>query len=309
MPITTEERPPRVSEFPTYQTKSEYPRGTPSATIYFDGLSCFCFDGSSRCVVGINNTDPSHTLRFAVWKCPRPDHNGDNKATCHEIHLSLPEHYREVEIRVNKPVESGVYVYAPPPGSPGINDRYSYVEYYPDLEGPKFHDKGLTKIASALWPRFYINNGLFSAYKLTKSRFALKRGNSQQEIGSLALALAADIFLSATGWIEFIVDGRRLGNCVLRYPNQYEIAITNSGAGCRYNLAPEGVRNDFQLHYQALSVPTNERIEIVTTQNSGNWGPAKLGSCVDRGHTNADATERCDPTPCMGTGCGRTRRL
>ena len=302
----------------TYETKPEFPVGGPSATIYFHGLLCLCFDGHTGCEVGVNTQTPSHRLRFEVWKKGSP---------CAQIPASLPMGFElpaghhKMNISVNNPVEAvdGVYVYAPASESSAGDGaykadrgRYSYVKYCVDLEGPDFHDKKLIKKPEALWPRFYINNGLFYTHQVTKSRCGLDRGGVLRELapGNLGLSLAADIFLGSGGSIDFVIDDEKESLLTLRIASgeKYEIAITNSCASeteCGHPAASlvSTVPNDFYLYYKALDVADEEQFDLVNIANSGDRSRIQLGACI------SSATPVSDPAPCMSTGYGKSTHL
>ena len=287
---------------PFYSMRTEYPSLKPSATIYFDGIMAMCFDGDRECTVGVNNKATTHKLRFGVWR------NQD----CRQISDGIPPHAREIEINVKKPAQSGVQVYAPPSGfSPG-NDRHSFVDYCLDLEGPEFHGAPLTKKADVLWPRFHINNGLFSTYKLTKSQFAIKRANQSRDIGSVGLGITADIFLAPGGAIEFLVAGEETPFLTLPKIKRetYEIAITNNCFDCDYDVASDDPtkRSDFHLHYEAIDLAPDERFELVNTcPDLPKCPPVTLGSCI--GPSLRRHILQCDTAPCCVAIFGRTGTL
>ena len=287
---------------PTYKTRADFPSGTPTATIYFNGLLCVFFDGEKECTVAVNKA-PLHALQFGIWK----------KGTCEKITVDLKQEINEInEMRIDviNPVKSGVHVYAPESGSTAgaDQDRYSYVKYCLDLEGPKFHNSPVEKKTEMMWPRFYINNGLFSAYRLSESRFALKKGNGQNEIGVIGLALAADIFLNEGGSINFLADGATdpVVSLPLMSDDSYEIAITNSCSTHVYDPVSNDRtrRNDFYLHYRVVDVKPEEQFELVNIDVRGSTGATKLGGCVAR-----DDHPVSDPSPCQHLGFGLTPRL
>jgi hypothetical protein len=291
---------------PAYETKNVYAGGNsgrkPSATIYFDGLLCLCFDGNKECTVGVNTHKPSHVLNFGIWR----------KSDCRQIEIAIPEGRQEIEINVINPVDDGVYVYDPALGTPPIEHRDSYVEYCLDMEGPKVHGKPLEKNPDALWPRFRINNGLFCAYKTSLSQFRFERGGIRvRDLGPIALALAADIFLSPGGSIEFLMDGSSILARPLTDGDEYEIAITNlcTGRGCGADPADAGILpsigNDFHLYYDAVVVPPGEQLDLVNIAPAGSSGPTPLGRCISEGPRGPFG----EHTPCMSVTLGQTARL
>ena len=287
-----------VDPFPTYKTKSDYPSGTPAATVYFSGLLCVFFNGDEECTVAVNKA-PSHILQLGIWK----------KGRCDKIGFEFKESFQEIKINVTDPVEKGVFVYAPPTGSTATSDRhrYSYVEYSLDMESPRLHNSLLIKKTENLWPRFYLNNGLFSAYKLSESRFAMQRAKEVQQIGAIGLALAADIFVNDGGSIEFIVDNTTpLLSLPWTIGDEYEIAITNSCTGKVFDPRSRDpkLRNDFHHYYEVLDVLPAHQFQLVNVDVHGESGPIKLGECVVR-----DDHPVSDPSPCQHLGFGKTPNL
>lgn len=299
MALDNDSQQAELTKFPTYIPKATYPTETPTASIFFDGLLYLCFDGSTKCTVGVNNKNPLHTLRLQIRE----------KASGQKIDIELPDRYGELEIKVNDPIEHGAYVYAPPRGSTPINNRCSFVDYYPDLESPKFHDTVLTKTPSALWPRFYIGSALFSGLHLSPYQYALKVGNGRKALGGLATGLVADIFLRSGGSIEFIVDGKRLTAPVLRPPNQYEIGLTNSGPGCGRASLPAGRVSDFYMHYETVSVPTTEQLDLIALGYTGPQTLIQLGTLLTAIDSDSEPYDLCQPYPCMGVCYGRTQKF
>ena len=295
---------------PTYKTKAAYPNMTPSVTIYFDGLLCVCFDGETLCTVGVNNQSPLHKLNFGIW----------NASGCERLYpapnppADAPPPPKEIWINVINPVpsESGVHVYDPAPGTPPVADRYSYVDYCLDLEGPKLHNSPVPKQFEHLWPRFYIDNGLVCAYKLSQCNFALKMKNGQHEIGQIALGAVADIFLQPEGSIEFRADGETTPFFTLgpwRDGDSYEIAITNSCVDCAHNPAStvKTERNDFYLHYLTVKVAEDEQFELVAEPPYGSSEAVKLGQCIKA--IDDDDHHISPSAPCQWLGYGQTLTL
>ena len=288
---------------PTYKTKRDYPKHpdgspiTPTATIYLNGLLCVCFDGSEECTVAVNQAE-LHIPRFGIW----------NKLDCGEIPLKLKAQIQDMRITVSDPVESGVYVYNPPAGVTPGHERYGYVQYSLDMEGPDLHNKAITHRPEKLTPRFRINNGLFCAYKLSQSRFALRQGNSNLIKGHIGLGLAADLFVKEGGSIQFFVNGATTPDLSLPCSSgaAYEIAITNSCTADVYDATSTDPmkRNDFYLYYQVVDVGTEAQFELVNIEPHGTKDRTVLGDCVDKGQNPVS-----DPSPCQHLGFGRTSKF
>ena len=190
---TQQETEPEVDY--TYVKQLNYPSKPPAATIYFNGLLCVCFDHTNGCTVAMNNK-ASHKVGIQISK----------GASCDRITFS--EKFHTLRIKATNPVpeHKGVYVYAPNSVSSEALalERYSYVDYTLDMEGSEMHNKRLTKVDENLWPRIHMTDGLFSAYKLSKSKFVLNSDKTGEHTKgkSIGLALAADLFLDG-GNIEF----------------------------------------------------------------------------------------------------------
>jgi hypothetical protein len=180
------------------------------------------------------------------------------------------------------------------------------------MEGPDFHDKKLTKKPDMLWPRFYINNGLFYTHQVTKSKFGVHRGGVLRPLvpGNVGLSLAADIFIAPGGSIDFVIDDEKTPFLTLpvRGGEKYEIAITNSCASATEcgHPAPSPIStipNDFHLYYKVVKVEAGEKFDLVNIDSSGDTSPIKLGACI------GSETPVSDPAPCMSTGYGKSKNL
>lgn len=293
----------------TYKTTRVYPAKPPSVTIFFHGLLCFCFDGSKVCEVGVNTESPLHRLEVEAWK-KVPDPDPTKPHGCEIVGIGLEAGFRSLDINVWHPDSdaSGVCVYE---GSSSRSiPRHSYVEYCLDLE--KYYDKPLIKEPGALQPRLYINHGIFSAYRVSKSRFALYNddGTVAHGLENVAFVLAADIFLEPDkGYVEFVVDGKTTLDTVLTHGSEYEIAITNScasAAGCHFDpdsSKPEE-RNDFYVYYKAINLRPDEKpFELVNIESAGSPTPSGMGHCCMSRHTFSD------PAPCLPIGFGRSSNI
>ena len=292
--------------FPTYKTKSTYPGGPPAATIYFDGIMLYCFDGDRGCTVAVNNRLPDHALDLGVSKKGEADRRISG----------VPDNASDIRIVVENPVEEGVYVYAPSPSyyTPD-GKRCSFVEYALDLEGPVFHDDILPKIPDALSPRFHINSGLFFGYKLSTMLFDARRGNGQHQIGKIALALGADIFVKtssgAKGSIKFYADDDRtpfFETGTIEEGDRYEIKITNTTGGCEQHVEHVNAAEptDFRLNYEALDIETSDRFSLFDAADPA-YPLITLGEFIK---TKMGMEHNlCDSHPCTGGICGRTRQF
>lgn len=280
----------------TYSEEFSYPSVEPTATIYMDGLLALCFKGEQRCTVAVNKQS-THIPEFKIFKWASGE--------CEEI-LNLSDNYQRVEINVNKASVRAVKVYTGPsrmPSStpPPFDERHNFVENCVDLEGERGHKQPVKNKVSTLWPRFYINDGLFCTYKRSSGKFDLQKpsGSVVKALDEVALAIAADIFLKAGEFIEVTVDGMPLRPPVkLDFGARYEIGITND---CRTSLG----KSDFYLHYKALDVSGLSATEFHLEHRGdpvGSPDPTPLGRCV-RKPAMGPASDR---TPCMAIVFGDT---
>jgi hypothetical protein len=285
---------------PTYKTVSEYPAGKTAATIYFHGLLGVCFDGSDKCIVGANNKASPHQVKIQIKEV----------GSCTSPSKSLPASFDKIEIRVTKPSQEGVWVYAPTPEPDPVDGRYSYVYYGIDLESPAMHNRKLRKVPGALSPGFHITNGLFYTCKISQSKFAMKKGASEGPVKKVGLVLAADIYLEADGKIEFFCDDD--STACLSLPEEkgkrYEIAITNScesGSTAKPDFSLMSP-TDFQQNYLVIDgtdVTSTDQFDLTIKENSGIKGAIKFGSC------NFGDIVFSDPAPCLPVTFGRSRDL
>ena len=273
----------------TYKKAFNPPTVEPTATIYIDGLLALCFNGKQRCTVAAN-IQPDHDLVFEIYK-----YDSSKKPPCNEIFKLLPTStYQRVEIKVKKsdPTKNEVKVYS---GS-AIGDRDDFVKNCVDLEGARGHTKRIKNKLSTLWPRFYIDDGLFYAYKLSTDDFNLKPDVSPPASVSLkkvALAIAADIFLEPGDTIEIMVDGKAVKS--LDSGSQYQIGITNV-------CSSSTTTSDFNKHYQSLDVSVLHPAKEYTLDNLtglGTIGRTQLGPCIGGGLFS-------DRVPCMAVVFGQT---
>jgi len=276
----------------TYTKAFKSPTVNPTASIYIDGLLALCFKGSQKCTVAANKQS-DHDLVFEIHTY---DSTKPPRKRCTEIFRLPPtSSYKRLEIKVKKlsPRTNEVKVYTGPAVS---DDRDDFVKNCVDLEGARGHTKRIKNKVSTLWPRFYIDDGLFYAYKLSTDDFNLKPDVSPPPpipLNKVALAIAADIFLHSGDTIEIIVDGKTVMS--LASGSQYQIGITNV---CSSSTAA----SDFNKHYQVLDVSVLDPAKEYTLENTtglGTIGRTQLGPCIGGGVFS-------DRVPCMAVVFGQT---
>ena len=280
----------------TYETKNTHPGTLPCATIYLGGLLCLSFDHANRCTVGVNNAvGNGHVWKFSVVEQTT---NG-----CIPVlkQVNTPN-LNEIHIDVKGGTTRGTYVYNGDPASiTSTEKRFNLESSWIDLEGPRGHNQPIENNTSALWPRFYINDGLFCASKLSTQTFALKDSNPRPHIkplGNIALGIVADIFLEENrrSTIEVKLPDQTVS---LDCRKRYEINITND---CENSYAGP-VETDFHLHYNAFSHAFGSRGKMKTADQfhlvsqNGNGIAAQAIGYPD------SATDRA---PCMGIVLGQT---
>ena len=275
----------------TYVTTTTYP-AQPTATIYIEGLFGLCFKGQQRCTVGLNKqATHSPVFKFYKWTPSSPP-----KETDCELLLDLPLDVQRVAIHVKKngTRKNAVQVYDgnSPSSSP---DRYSFVDHCVDIEGPRGHNQRIKNKALSLWPRFYIDDGLFCAYKLSTADFDFKdtSGAVKVPLNKLALAIAADLFLETGESIEITADGRTVKTVTIQAGSFYEIGITN--------LCGDTELIDFDMHYAVLDVPSLSPYTLASKiSGAGSTTRTILGHCIN---SDSDASDRA---PCMAVVFGET---
>ena len=288
----------------TYQTKNTHPGTLPSATIYMGGLLCLSFDQANRCTVGVNNlVGGGHTWKFSVvdQETGKPIlvRNQGKLQDLHEIHIDVKGDTRR-----------GVYVYNGKGrvSLPTRNEhRFNLESSWIDLEGPRGHNKPVENNTNTLWPRFYINHGLFCASKLSTGSFAFrdsKRTPVIKPLGKVALEVVADIFLDSSNprsEIEVKLPDQTVS---LDNTKRYQIYITNDCG----SLAP--VQTDFPLHYKAFSgafdgspgkMNAEDKFQMVH-DNASAKGEAE--SIVAQAGDDYD--DLTDKAPCMTIALGQT---
>ena len=287
----------------TYETKNTHPGTLPSATIYMGGLLCLSFDQANRCTVGVNNlVGNGHTWKFSI--VDRESKSGKPILVCKQ-----GDPLSEIHIDVTGDIRRGVYVYN---GNrkvslPTSNEqRFNLESSWVDLEGPRGHNQHVENNTKTLWPRFYINHGLFCASKLSTATYALKNNKSRpivKPLGKIALEVVADIFLDPRSKIEVKLPDQTVS---LDNTKRYQIYITNdcdSGS-----LAP--VHTDFHLHYKAFSsafdgsskkMHAEDKFQLV--QNTASAKGETESILPQAGDDYDDLT---DKAPCMTIALGQT---
>ena len=300
----------RRVEMITYKTKDTHPGTLPWATIYLDGLLCLGFDQAKRCTVAVNNmTGKEHTWKFVIEELDQKTGVPGKRI----VDLKQGDTLSEVHIDVTGGTTLGAYVFngSSPVSIPAIKaQRFNLEGSWIDLESRRAHGKHIENDANTLWPRFYINDGLFCASKLSSQSFALMDSNPTPHVrplGPIALGAVADIFLdrSPDSKIEVRLSGRTV---TLDRTKRHQIYISN-GCGSDYvsdhaRASYEPVHSDFHLHYQAFSgaVKPEDRFHLVT--ESAKVTAASAVAQSGRGYTIKAAQN--DKAPCMLTALGQT---
>ena len=285
----------------TYQTNNTHPGTLPSATIYMGGLLCLSFDQANRCTVGVNNlVGNGHTWKFSIVD---PESESDKPILLCKQGTPLDE----IHIGVTGDTRRGVYVYNGDSkvSIPSNEQRFNLESSWVDLEGPRGHNEPVENNTNTLWPRFYINDGLFCASKLSTATYALKDSKSTpliKQLGKIALEVVADIFLDTS---------KRGSKIEVKLPNQtisldnkkrYQIYITNdcdSGP-----LAP--VHTDFHLHYNAFSGAFDGSKAQNKFQLVQNTASAKGETESVLAQAGDDYDDLTDKAPCMTIALGQT---
>lgn len=286
----------------TYQTKKTHPGTLPSATIYLGGLLCFCFDNTEKCTVAVNNlVGNQHTWKFSIKELDQKAGKLTPILACKQ---GDPGNWSEIHITVKSHNRRGVHVYNGGPVSiPHIKEqRFNLESHWVDLEGPRGHNRKIENDKNTLWPRFYINDALFCASKLSTATFDLKNSKPTpltKPLGQITLSVVADIFLDTSSHIEVqLASGKILP---LDNTKRYEIYIAND---CNYALvAPD--ESDFHLHYNAFAGAFNgdrgklkpeDRFHLVCN-----------ASAKGKGESNLAYDPLTDRAPCMATVLGQTK--
>ncbi|HKR11388.1 MAG TPA: hypothetical protein VJT15_04985 [Pyrinomonadaceae bacterium] len=290
----------------TYETKSTHPGTLPNATIYMGGLLCLSFDGARKCTVGVNQVGGGHTWKFWIVEQGADERFLDLK------HANV----REIHIDVTGGAMGGSYVFNGDRISLGTNKRrFNLESSWIDLEGSRGHDQPIENNPNTLWPRFYINEGLFCASKLSTRLFTLRNSKPTpviKQLGPVALEMVADVFLDTS-------DPRRKIEIKLSYDTarktmsldknkRYQIYILNDcdSVGPYYF-------DDFPLHYKSFSnafdrcpgkLKVDDQFHLVANNASVKSEPesllAQTGDAID---------SASDRAPCMGIALGQTKEF
>ena len=291
----------------TYKTKGTHPGTLPSATIYMGGLLCLSFDQDNKCTVAVNDlVGNEHTWRFSIWS---QETNVVSQQINNPIEFKqgdFPKHSK-IYIDVQGGTTGGAYVYNGI-GSVSIppNDekRFNLEKYWIDLEGPRGHNRKIENDANTLWPRFYINNALFCASKLSTDLFVLSNTTVTKMLGPIALGVVADIFLDPSdpdSKIEVNLPGRKIS---LDNSKRHAIYITND---CGYDFIKTPDFSDFHLHYKAFSGTFNGKRGKLTTNDQFHL----VANTYAKGETESILAQASydpltDKAPCMLTALGQT---
>ena len=286
----------------TYETKSTHPGTLPSATIYMSGLLCLGFDHANKCTVGVNSVGNGHKWKFEIL-----EETDNTILVCEQDN---PDDPSEIHIDVKGGTTGGAYVYngTGTVSIPNSNEhRFNLESSWVDLEGHRGHNKPIENNRNTLWPRFYINEGLFCANKLSTGTFDLKDRNPTpliKPLGKVALGVVADIFLDTSDPLSKIEVKLSSNTVSLDKNKRYQIFITNDcGAD-----GPDKI--DFSLHYKAFSgafdgshgkMNADDQFQLVYHQASATANAESILAQVRGGDSYAT-----DRAPCMAVALGRT---
>lgn len=289
----------------TYKTKDMHPGTLPFATIHLCGILCLSFDGANKCTVGVNKVDHRHKWNFSIQ---------DNKGNVIRELKEGDSLAKEFHINVRGGATGGAYVYNGKSllSIPTADEqRFDLEGSWIDLEGPRGHNKPVKNNDDTLWPRFYINEGLFCASQLSMGMYALKDSNHEpliKPLDKVAVKIVADIFLdqlNPDSKIEIKLPNERF--FLENKGNRYQIYITNE-------IDPsfvEPIEPDFHLTYRAFSgafdgskgkMKTNDQFHLVALRRNMDMtesAVAQTGDSISLFHY--------DKVPCMGAALGQTR--
>ena len=281
----------------TYETKNTYPGTLPFATIHMNGLLCFSFDHANKCTVAVNNmVGNEHKWKFLIVD---PD-SGESIVDLRQGNVRTPRELSKFYINVTGGTTQGTYVYTGNPVSIAAKDyRYNLESHWVDMEGPRGHNRPIENDANTLWPRFYINDGLFCTSQLSSGSFDLRDTNAQpliKPLGKVPVGIVADIFLdNPKSKIEIKLPERTVSLEHRRSKKPFHIYISND---CRSHVAAG--QTDFHLHYNAFSgalKKPSDRFHLVAHGKE----PLPDSIAVPDGPDPYN-----DRAPCMGTALGQT---
>jgi len=294
---------------PTYTLKNMHPNSSmptllPSATIYLGGLLCLAFDKETNnlCTVGANSAG-GHNWQLRVRE------HGTTIPVLTLDKTSIPPG-TSITIKVTGGTTgpggtNGALVYTGPDVTvPSGGDRYNLLESWVDMEGIRGHKKPVAHDAGKLSPRFYIEDGLFCAFRLSTGQWMLEDTQTPTTnkvlLGKVALAIAADIFLQPSGSIEIIYVG---GPFKCHQNKRYDIYITNN---CERLCDLSSI--DFIDHYTAFKAAfpgtysDAEKFNLVRTDTID-------GTCNPIFPDGIGYGKLTDRAPCMSVTVGGTTTI
>ncbi|HSE17933.1 MAG TPA: hypothetical protein VLB46_12830 [Pyrinomonadaceae bacterium] len=266
------------------------------------GLLCLAFDDTKKCTVGVNRADLSHKWKLRIRE------GMSERVWSQDSHST----YREIQIKVTGGTTNagtnGALVYkggevTSIPGEKRFNLETSWI----DLEGARGHGQSVKNDSNTLYPRFYFNDGLFCASRLSAGLFDLKNTKATPDIvplDNVALEAAADIFLDGTkgSKIEVIFP---LPDKTVTLPysttTRYEIYISNN---CETSCRPDEI--DFGLHYGAFTGAFSGG--VLSSTDRFNLVP-RAGSPLVPGLGEPGVTGTTDRAPCMYIALGQTENF
>ena len=288
----------------TYLTTDTHPGTLPFATIYMGGLLCFSFDRNRKCTVGVNQVGGGHTWKFRIVE----------RGASGEPVLDLNQgnsNFQEFHIDVAGGATGGSYVFNGQQrvSIPAIKKhRFNLESSWIDLEGPRGHNTRIENDPGTLWPRFYLNEGLFCASKLSSGSFLLRDSKAAplvKQLGPVALEVVADIFLD-TGQRRKIDIKCSYGTAYKTVPldpdKRYKIYILNDCDSCGPYYY-----DDFPLHYKSFSmIKAADQFHLIP-DNSTSATSATESVVALTGDDYSKATDwASDRAPCMGSAFGQT---
>ena len=318
---------PVIGKPMTYSIKSDWPTAAPDVRLVFEGLLCFVFHGMDECQVGIHNTthgpmphSHQHDLDLKVWTIESGC--GTQDKVCGKpraFHLGNPKTIAGIQIDVNRPAQTGVYVYqkdlvAPGGTVPHDRDWRWVIEF----EKEPLYPLGIELDETKVYPGISINHALFYTLYRTTSTFRLTPddGSASIPVPSVALLVGGNIYLADGGDVTITI--RR------RYPSPPKIFRLPRVAGKCHQLdirntciRPDGKRckvedygdkhNDFYLYNETFSRPYGEpeyTLELVTEATAA---PLPKEICFlkdDVGFIESSNEAPCGPVSAGGGGGG-----
>lgn len=270
-----------VEPNPTYSIKYVLPKD-PTVRLVFHGLMWFIFHGTDECQVAIHNSTRGtifphshpHDFSIKVWTITDCDKAKRNCDKPRKIYDGNPKDFAGIQIDVNRPKETGVYVYQKDPFNPldnKISDPNDW-RWVTDFERAPLYPTGIKLKGEKVSPSVSINHGLFYTLHKTNSEFELipDGGGTPHKIGNVAEYAGGNIYLENGGDVtliirhnskppEFIPLKWSAGVC-------YQIDISNNcmkgGKPCEFDpdhKTDKKKRNDFYLYYDTFRKPSGAR--------------------------------------------------